>query len=450
MNPNDHLPSETICVGQVFFQTLGCKVNQYESDGIRKRFEALGFRTVTDPSDCDVYVINTCTVTAEADRKSGQMIRRARRIAPRAIIAAMGCKIQMSADTECADVCVGTSDRLKLPDIVLERLKHTEKSTSVNNSSGPGFSRVYEELGPVISREATRAFVKIQDGCDNFCSYCIIPYARGRSRSRDPKEILCEIQLLGNAGYREIVLTGINLQAFGKEKGEDPDALIHLIEEINRIDTIGRIRIGSVEPGLIDERFANALAHTEKFCRHLHVSLQSGSDSVLSRMKRKYLAEDYEHSVEVLRKAMPEIALTTDIIVGFPAETDQEHRESLLFCKKIGFSKIHVFPYSIRKLTSAAEMKPKVDHRTAMKRKAEFLLLSDQMGECYAKRWEGKTVSVLIENKSGTDEYRGYSGEYLRVIISAESRRSPGDEASVFILRSKQGELIGREIRTRN
>jgi threonylcarbamoyladenosine tRNA methylthiotransferase MtaB len=457
--PDSKHRSEGLVGKKIFCQSLGCKVNSYETDALRSLFEAKGFVTTSEPGECDVYIINTCTVTAEADRKSGQMLRRAAKLAPKAIIAAMGCRIRMRGQSDCADICVGTTDRASLVDLVIERIAESEgtfRRSAVEGSasssdrhsatdSAPEHME-YEEFGPVISREGTRAFVKIQDGCDNFCSYCIIPYARGRARSRTAPEILREIRKLGDFGYSEIVLTGINLGAYGKDFEIDEEPLNRLLSEIDRIESIRRIRLGSIEPNMITDRFVQALAGTGKFCRHLHVSLQSGSDTVLKRMNRKYETTDFLSAVERVRARIPDISLTTDIIVGFPAETEEEHRESLLFCEKIGFSKIHVFPYSLRSGTVAATMKPQIDPLDKSRRKAEFLALSQSLFERSAARMIGKTVSVLVETRHKNGVFGGYSRDYFRVRFTSLQAARPGQEIFIRITGVEKEALIGEDI----
>ncbi|MBN1891498.1 MAG: tRNA (N(6)-L-threonylcarbamoyladenosine(37)-C(2))-methylthiotransferase MtaB [Clostridiales bacterium] len=437
--------SRSIQGKKVYYQSLGCKVNRYETDAIRTLFEKRGFLTTDDPGDCDVHVINTCTVTAEADRKSGQMIRRARKLAPKAIIAVMGCRIQIKGESDCADVCVGTFDRASLADQVIERLDMTEYTSSDREKPYTSSLHEYEEFGPIVSREGTRAFVKIQDGCDNYCSYCIIPYARGPSRSRKKKDVLDEMRRLGDAGYQEVVLTGINLGSYGKEWGEGSNLLLRLLEEADQIKSIRRIRIGSVEPNMIDEEFVRVFAKANHFCRHLHISLQSGSDSVLNRMNRKYTTSGFSRAVALLRSSMPDIVLTTDIIAGFPTETEKEHEESLRYCKSIGFSKIHVFPYSARNGTVAAKLKPQVSVEKRKKRKEDFLCLSDELFVRSAGSMIGKTVRVLVEEKKSDGECIGYSGGYFRVRFVSGERAKTGYESLVRIVGYDQGILTGAE-----
>jgi threonylcarbamoyladenosine tRNA methylthiotransferase MtaB len=376
----------------------------------------------------------------------------------------------MRGQTDCADVCVGTSDRDSLVDLVMDRLSESEVDLVMDRLSESEAARreslderssrleqsrsaidlthnslTYEEFGPVISREGTRAFVKIQDGCDSFCSYCIIPFARGRARSRTEPEILEEIRKLGDSGYSEIVLTGINLWSYGKDLSKEADPLGRLLTRINRIKSIQRIRLGSIEPNMISDRFVRTLSETEKFCRHLHISLQSGSDTVLARMNRKYKTADFRGAVERLISSMPDISLTTDIIVGFPAETEEEHRESILFCEKIGFSRIHVFPYSSRSGTAAAEMKPQIDSDVKSRRKAEFLALSETLFTRSAAQMIGKTLCVLAETVGKSSYFIGYSRNYFRVQFTSSQAVRPGQEYFVRITGAEKEILLGED-----
>lgn len=426
-------------IKRVYYQTLGCKVNSYETDAIRTLFESRGFITTEKAEECDVYVVNTCTVTAEADRKSRQMLRRAHKLAPHAIVAAMGCLGEIRCIDDLADISVGTKRRSVLVDRVIGRI--SDRACDIFESGGE-----YEEFGPIVSREGTRAFIKIQDGCDNFCSYCIIPYVRGRARSRTPEEVVREIRRLGEKGYCEVVFTGINLSSYGKQWGLPSEALKSLLNETSRIDSVRRIRLGSLEPNLINENFVAFLSETEKFCRHLHISLQSGSDSVLFRMNRKYGTAEFTRAVSLLRAAMPGISITTDIIVGFPGETDSEHRESIHYCEKTGFSKIHVFPYSVREGTSAARMKLRVDPSVKNQRTREFLALSDRSSEQSLTEMVGKTVSVLVESSIENKRYSGYSRDYHRVCFAASNTPQPGTEHFVRIDGFDKDILLGEEV----
>lgn len=434
--------------GKVYFQTLGCKVNSYETDGVRKLFEEAGFDATQNPEDCDIFVINTCTVTGEADRKSRQMIRRARKTAPRAIIAAMGCQIEMSGNACDADVFSGTGNRALLVLKVIERFNSQSAVTTVplKTDEAKTVNREYEEFGPVVSREGTRAFIKIEDGCDNFCSYCVIPYARGRVVSRSPEAVIEEAVGLGKAGFKEIVLTGIHICSYGKDMNDCPDLLFRLLTELNKIEPITRIRLGSIEPNSLDDRFIGELAQMKKLCPHFHISLQSGSDSVLRRMGRRYDTSQYAGVIKKLRDLFQTISLTTDIIVGFPGETASEHAESLRFCKAMGFSKIHVFPFSARKGTRAADMKPQIDAKVISERSKEFLCLSEKMFDICARRKIGDTAVVLIESVLEDGSISGYTKDYFKVILAPGSRAAHGAEYAVRIIGQTKDALIAEMI----
>jgi len=429
---------------KVFFQTLGCKVNSYETDGVRKLFEEAGFVVTHNLFDCDICVINTCTVTGEADRKSRQMIRRARKLAPRAIIAAMGCQIEMSGNSCDADVFSGTENRAAMVRRVIEKYDSSRADTAspAQITEKEANNKEYEEFGPVISREGTRAFIKIEDGCDNFCSYCVIPFARGRVVSRRPEAVLEEAVRLGIAGFSEIVLTGIHICSYGKDWNDCPDALFRLLDDLDKIDAISRIRLGSIEPNSLDDRFIEKLAQMKKLCPHFHISLQSGSDSVLRRMGRRYDTSRYADVVQKLRKRFENISLTTDIIVGFPGETAAEHAESLEFCEAMRFSKIHVFPFSPRKGTRAAEMLPRIDPKVVADRSREFLLLSSQLFDICAREKLGEKAEVLLESVLEDGSISGYSKDYFKVILPPGTQAVAGSEVTVKITGQLKDALV--------
>lgn len=435
-------------------------MNRYETDAVRQAFAAKGFRVLDDSEDADIFVINTCTVTAEADRKSRQMIRRARRRNPAAIVVAMGCQVELLKSASEADVSIGTQNRITVVDKVLERLGMTSSSEScadaltaakaVRSEDAPGSPAdspehpQYQEFGPVLSQEETRAYIKIEDGCNNFCSYCIIPYARGRVVSRAPEDVIREANELASRGFHEIVLTGIHICSFGKDRGEDISALADLLDELDRIPQIHRIRLGSLEPNSLTEDFIIRISAMRKICPHFHISLQSGSDGVLHRMNRRYGAAEYRTCISNIRRYFPEAAITTDVIVGFPTETDEEHLESLRFCREMAFSRIHVFPFSERKGTKAAELSPKVPPEKKTDRRDEFLLLSEELSALFCGSLVGKTTAVLLETKDEDGGMAGYTAEYVRVRVKSEPDISQGMEAKVFIDSFADGELFGR------
>jgi len=398
---------------KVYFLTLGCKVNSYESAAIAKILASEGFEETQDPSSCDVYVVNTCAVTAEADRKSRQMIRKARRVAPTAVVVAMGCHTEMCKDENGADITVGTSDRPALVPLLLEKLKLRDQAPIDSNEYDAG--ERFFEYGAVLLQEGTRAVIKIEDGCNNFCTYCIIPYSRGRVRSRSREAVLDEVRDLAGKGYSEFVITGIHLCSYERELGHDSTALGELLAEVAAIPGVERIRLGSLEPYSMTDTLIGMLKENGKICPHFHLSLQSGSDSVLKRMNRKYDTELFRSVVKKLRDAFPTASFTTDMICGFPGETEEEHQESCAFAKEIGFTHIHVFPFSPREGTKAFSMADQIDPAVKNRRTAELRAISDEMETARAKEFIGKTVEVLVEKSSDDGLFEGYCREYIRV-----------------------------------
>jgi len=361
------------------FLTLGCKVNSYETEAIRGMFEAAGYEIVDFKELADVYVVNTCTVTNIADRKSRQMLHQARKRNPEAIIAAVGCYVQAKEEEllndSSVDLVIGNNRKSEIVRLVE---KYISDKNSYNMVVDIDEEKEYEDLHIISTMERTRAFIKIQDGCNRFCSYCIIPYVRGRVRSRDEEDILAEINKLAGMGYKEFVLTGIHISSYGtdgKIKKEDNDdmPLAKLIKAISVIPGVERIRLGSLEPRIITEAFVKEMAGVKQFCPHFHLSLQSGSDSVLMRMNRKYTAEEYEEKVRLIRKYFDIPAFTTDVIVGFPGETEEEFKETLDFVQRIGFSHIHVFKYSKREGTIAAKMPNQIPEAIKQQRSNELI-----------------------------------------------------------------------------
>lgn len=444
----------------IAFHTLGCKVNRYETDAVRQAFEKNGFVVLPDSEPVDVFVINTCTVTAEADRKSRQMIRRARRNNPKAIVVAMGCQVELLKSASEADISVGTKNRLSVVDLVLEKIGKTAPTAAVIPVQSNRHEEAvcidkpfaetgtvrnqFQEFGPVLSQEETRAYIKIEDGCDSFCSYCIIPFARGRVVSRDAEEVIREAEELGRRGFHEIVLTGIHICSYGKDKGEGITALECLLFDLDKIPSIHRIRLGSLEPNSMNEVFIHSLSRLKKLCPHFHISLQSGSDTVLARMNRKYDTKAYREVISLFRSCFDNFAVTTDIIVAFPGETIDEHKESLQFCREMGFSRIHVFPFSERSGTKAAGMQPKVNAETAGQRRDDFLCLSRELADAHCAAIIGRQAEVLIETRDEKNNYIGYTKQYVRVNIISQEEYTQGTEVSVNIESYEDGELFGR------
>ena len=414
------------------FLSLGCKVNSYETEAIRGMFEASGYKIVDFKELADVYVVNTCTVTNIADRKSRQMLHQARKRNPDAVIAAVGCYVQAAEEDllkdSSVDLVVGNNKKSELLGLVenyrLERDNHNDVNDSVVVDIGS--ERVYEELEVMSTMDKTRAFIKIQDGCNRFCSYCIIPYVRGRVRSRDEGDILKEITKLTQIGYKEFVLTGIHLSSYGIDKLDDVDGLYKLmplaslLKSISKIPGVSRIRLGSLEPRIITEEFVKELAGIEQFCPHFHLSLQSGSNTVLKRMNRKYSAEEYYEEVELLRRYFKNPAFTTDVIVGFPGESNEEFEETFDFVKRIGFSDIHVFKYSRREGTKAANMPNQIPKDIMQERSNKLIGLAERMAKDYQELFMGRIEKILVEEELIIDGVRyqvGHNERYLKLAI---------------------------------
>lgn len=400
---------------KVAFHTLGCKVNQYETEAMEELFTKKNYELVGEDEYADIYVINTCTVTNMSDRKSRQFIRKAKRINKDAVVAVVGCYSQVSPEEvekiEDVDVIIGTSERNEIVNLCEESMATRKRINIVRQVKT---YKEFEEIKIDQIRSKTRAFLKIQDGCNQFCSYCIIPYARGPIRSRNFLDIIEESKKLARAGFKEVVLTGIHIASFGK--GAEGMKLIDLIDEISQIEGIDRIRMSSVEPNLIDEEFMKRISTNKKLCDHFHLSLQSGSDGVLKRMNRKYTSKEYREKVNLIKEYLPNVGLTTDIIVGFPGESDEEFNESLKFVQEIGFSRIHVFKYSKRRGTIAAEMKNQVHGEVKNLRSEALSKLSEELANNFHDKFLNKEVAVLFEEKDKKDPniYEGYTSNYIR------------------------------------
>lgn len=409
------------------FLTLGCKVNSYETEGIKKLFEEDGFQVVEFHERADVYVVNTCTVTNIADRKSRQMLHKARKMNEDAIVIAVGCYAQAAGEQlkedEAIDIVVGNNRK---KDIIKILKAHIEDNTidSIIDVSKP---LEYEELEILDISEKTRAYIKIQDGCNQFCSYCIIPYARGRVRSRGAESIMKEAKSLVEKGYKEIVLTGIHLSSYGIDfdnvsiRGNYH--LLDLIKQLDVLEGLERIRLGSLEPRIVTESFVEKLAALRTFCPHFHLSLQSGCNSTLERMNRKYTTGEYYEKCCLIRKYFKNPAITTDVIVGFPGETEEEFKETTEFLQKAAFSKMHIFKFSPRKGTKAALMPEQVKEEKKAERSNALISLEEKMAEEYRRLFIGNTEKLLVEEEVLIDGIRyqvGHNERYLKLAVRSE------------------------------
>ncbi|MGE6259456.1 tRNA (N(6)-L-threonylcarbamoyladenosine(37)-C(2))-methylthiotransferase MtaB [Heyndrickxia sporothermodurans] len=410
-------------MSQVAFHTLGCKVNHYETEAIWQLFKARGYERVDFESMADVYVINTCTVTNTGDKKSRQVIRRAVRKNPDAVICVTGCYAQTSPAEIMAipgvDIVVGTQDRVKM----LEYIEQFKKErTPINGVGNIMKNRVYEELDVPAFTDRTRASLKIQEGCNNFCTFCIIPWARGLMRSRDPQEVIRQAQQLVDAGYKEIVLTGIHTGGYGQDM-KDYNLAMLLRDMEAQVKGLKRIRISSIEASQLTDEVIEVIDQSKLIVRHMHIPLQSGSDTVLKRMRRKYTMAEYAERLVKLKKALPGLAVTSDVIVGFPGETEEEFMETYNFIKEHKFSELHVFPYSKRTGTPAARMEDQIDENVKNERVHRLIALSDQLAKEYASQFENEVLEVIPEEKYKEDPtsglYEGYTDNYLKVLLPA-------------------------------
>jgi threonylcarbamoyladenosine tRNA methylthiotransferase MtaB len=408
----------------VAFHTLGCKVNHYETEAIWQLFQEAGYNREEFNKNSDVYVINTCTVTNTGDKKSRQVIRRAIRNNPDAVICVTGCYAQTSPAEIMAipgvDIVVGTQDRSKLLGLIAEYRAERQPINAVRNIMK---NRVYEELDVPAFTDRTRASLKIQEGCNNFCTFCIIPWARGLMRSRDPKEVIRQAQQLVDAGYLEIVLTGIHTGGYGEDlKDYNLAALLRDLE--SQVNGLKRLRISSIEASQLTDEVIEVLNNSSIIVRHLHIPIQSGSNTVLKRMRRKYTMEFFAERLDRLREALPHLAITSDVIVGFPGETEEEFMETYNFIRDQHFSELHVFPYSMRTGTPAARMTDQIDENVKNERVHRLIELNDQLAKQYASSFEGEVLEVIPEEKYKLDPesglYEGYSDNYLKVVFPAE------------------------------
>lgn len=410
----------------VAFYTLGCKVNQCDTEALEEAFQNNGYTIVDFESKADVYIINTCTVTAISDKKSRQMLSHARRTNPEAIICATGCYAQRAGNEIAAlpfvDIVVGTEERGQ----IISRVNETQKKRELNSESSV-LKNVENDV--IHNTGRTRAFIKIQEGCNHFCSYCIVPHVRGRERSQDIESILAEANTATEKGCREIVLTGIQLSSYGRDLGYQ-EGLVRLVTELSEIHGIARIRFGSLEMEILTESFINEMALLPKVCRHYHIPLQSGSDTVLHRMNRHYTTAEYALKIELLRSIIPEVAVTTDIMAGFPGETDDEFNASMHFVKQIRFNKMHVFPYSKREGTPAAGIPDQIPKRIREERASQLLALGCRIEKEYLDGLSGTTQYVLVE-ESCNGIINGHTDRY--VFVKAKGNVPVNQFADVYI-----------------
>ncbi len=414
---------------------LGCKVNAYETEAMQEMLEKAGYEIVPFREGADVYIINTCTVTNIADRKSRQMLHRARKMNPDAVVVAAGCYVQAQNAREntdpCIDIVLGNNHKKDLIKVLqeYEETKAARKEGTAGAEKADildieeiGKTKEYEKLHLTKPGEHTRAYIKVQDGCNQFCTYCIIPYVRGRVRSRTVEDVLDEVRTLAGNGYQEVVLTGIHLSSYGIDF-DGTRHLLSLIQAVHQIEGIRRIRLGSLEPGIITEEFARALSELPKMCPHFHLSLQSGCDDTLKRMNRRYTSEEYYEKCCILRRYFENPALTTDVIVGFPGETEEEFQKSRDFVDKVNFYETHIFKYSRREGTKAAAMENQVSEQEKARRSAVLIELGEKKRKAYEQSFLGKEVEVLVEEEAliqGKPMQTGHTKEYIRIAFDGD------------------------------
>ena len=445
---------------KVAFITLGCKVNQYETNAMAQKFIEKGYEVVEHTEYADIYVINTCTVTNMSDRKSRQMLRRVKELNKKAIVVACGCYVQVAKEElekiEEVDLILGNNEKNNIVELVEKFIKEIEKQEKIEEVENVMEQKEFVEFGNILYTEKTRAVIKVQDGCDRFCSYCIIPYARGRVRSRKPENVISEIEKISKEGIKEVVITGIHIASYGKDfknikekekigKTGKEYRLIDLLEEINKIEGIERIELGSLEPLLITEEFVSRLKKLEKICHHFHLSLQSGFNETLKRMNRRYSVEEFRKIVNLLRENYEDVNLTTDIIVGFPGETEEEFNKTYEFLKEIKLYKMHVFKYSQRKGTKAAVMKGQIDGKKKEERSRKLIELSDKNEKEYNERYIGREVEVLFEEpyvENNKRYIKGHTTNY-RVVKLETNENLENKMKNVKIIGLDGLELVG-------
>jgi threonylcarbamoyladenosine tRNA methylthiotransferase MtaB len=435
---------------KVAFKTIGCKVNQYETGTLNEAFSRNGYQIVEFQEKADIYIINTCAVTAEAERKSKQMIRKAAKLNPLSTIIVTGCAAQSGLQDiqGCKNISLLVSNYYK--ENIFNLINKTELTKGRQSSFIQSAVQItnYAESEYYSNSNRIRGMVKIQDGCNQFCSYCIIPYLRGRARSRSSQKILSEISHLASQGYKEVVLLGINLGSYGTDLIKEKINLANLLTQIENITGLARIRLSSIELPYITKELISAFTHSQKFCHHLHIPLQSGDNRILSLMRRKYNSKQYEKTINTLRKNMPDIAITTDVIVGFPGEDDISFEETFQLIKKIGFSKIHVFPYSERILNLSSFLPDKTDINTIKNRSKKIINLSTQLGKDYLVRNVGKEKNVLVEGQRQQDKKSfvlGLTDNYIKVYIY-NLKVPKGQLIKVKLIEAKDNYMVGEPV----
>lgn len=403
---------------KIAFITLGCKVNMYDTEAMAELFAKKGYEIVDFEEFAHVYLINTCTVTNLGDKKSRQMIRRAKRLNPQSVVVATGCYAQVASDEvskiEGINIVIGTKNRSEIVETVENYVAEKGVLNTVSDIMG---EKEFEPLQISRLTNRTRAYIKIQEGCNRYCTYCIIPYARGPIRSRKPEEVVAEVENLAQNGFKEVVLTGIHVASYGLDLGDI--TLADIIERVHAVEGIERIRFSSMEPLAIDEEFVERMKALPKVCDHYHLSLQSGCNRTLKRMNRKYTAEEYAKACQRLRENFPNVAITTDIIVGFPDETEEDFKESLAFAEEMKLEKIHTFPYSPKRGTPAAKMKNQISGEIKSQRSKEMIALSDKMNLDFLKSNIGETVPVLFEDME-KGYWQGHTTNYIKVIVKSQ------------------------------
>ena len=426
---------------KVALHNLGCKVNSYETDAMAKLLKEAGYELMEFKPGADIYIINTCTVTNIADRKSRQMLHKAKKMNPNAVVIAVGCYVQAAGEElkkdEAIDIVVGNNRKHSIVEVINNYYESKEADSIIDIAN----DKEYEDAFSIDkSNDHMRAFIKIQDGCNQFCSYCIIPYARGRIRSRKMEDMIKEVKTLAENGFKEIVLTGIHLSSYGKDFENENITLLDAILACAKLDGIKRIRLGSLEPGIITREFIETLSKEKKFCPHFHLSLQSGCDDTLKRMNRKYTTEEYYEKCCIIREYFPLAAITTDVIVGFPQETEEEFEKTKEFLIKVNFAEMHIFKYSKRNGTLAAKMPNQVDDRIKSERSNVLIDLGDKMHREFVDEFIEKELEVLLEEKinvNNIEYYTGYTKEYVKTVVPA--KKINGMDNTIV-------KLVGKEI----